>query len=370
MLIRDVKVKTIRIPLKVAKRFAGRTVSHRDYIIVIINTDEGVSGWSYCWGIPLIGDVIESYFKEHLVGQDPFSINFHWYNMYKAMAVWDRRGISSRAISVIDNALWDLLGKYSCLPIAKLLGGNRQQVPAYFSGGYYPVECKTETDYLEYLENEFGKYYDKGFRAFKMKVGAVDLDLDIKRVELARKTIGDHSDLMIDANNAWDANTAINIGKRLYEYNIKWLEEPVPIDDLPGCARVAEELSIPIAIGENHFTRWDFREIIDIKAAKILQGDPTLMGGITEWLNIAGVAATYGIALAPHWTHDFNIQVGAARPEVMVMEYFEAESDVFNFQLVLTNPVKAVDGFINLPQEPGHGLFLDQEAIKHYELKK
>ena len=175
-------------------------------------------------------------------------------------------------------------------------------------------------------------YYEKGFRAFKMKVGGASLDVDLKRAKIARKIIGDNSDLMIDANNAYDVYTAIKMGKEFEKIGMRWFEEPVAKDDLKNCAIVAERLNTPIAIGENHFTRWDFREIMENKAASIFQGDPTLMGGITEWLKIAGYAAIYGLSLAPHWTHDVNVQVGAARPEVLVLEYFEEESDVFNFQ--------------------------------------
>ncbi|HHV78555.1 MAG TPA: mandelate racemase/muconate lactonizing enzyme family protein [Firmicutes bacterium] len=369
MKISDVRVVTVRIPLKVPKRFATRTVSYRDYTIATVFTDEGLVGWGYCWGTLLVSIAIEELLREVLIGEDPFAINRLWNKMYKAMAVWDRRGISSRAIAAIDIALWDLLGRACGMPIYRLLGGFRDKVPAYYSGGYYPVNCSTDAELLGYLEKEFSTYVQKGFKAFKMKVGGVSLSLDLKRIELARKIIGDEADLMIDANNVWDPDTAIAIARQLEKYRIRWLEEPVAIDDLVGCARVAANVPMPVAIGENHFTRWDFREIVDRKAASILQGDPTLMGGITEWLNLAGVAATYGLILAPHWTHDLNVQVGAARPEVLYIEYFELESDVFNFQRLLKNPVKASDGFVRPPDGPGHGLELDEDAVKHYAYK-
>lgn len=368
MKITDVTAKTYRVPLKDPKRFATRTVSYRDYTIAHIYTDEGAVGWGYCWGTPLVEMAVNHHLRDCLLGESPVSIIKLWRKMYNAMAVWDRRGISSRAIGALDIALWDLLGKTANLPIYKLIGGYREKVPAYYSGGYYPVSCRTDNDLLNYLEKEFGTYYERGFRAFKMKIGGGSVELDLKRVELARKIIEEHSDLMIDANNAWDADTAIRMARKYEKFDIKWFEEPVPIDDLTGCARVAANVSMPVAIGENHFTKWDFREIIDKKAASILQGDPTLMGGITEWLNLAGVAATYGITLAPHWTHDVNIQIGAARPEVLYLEYFELEGDVFNFQRLLKNPVKSPDGFLYPPAGSGHGLELDEEALEHFKL--
>jgi D-arabinonate dehydratase len=141
------------------------------------------------------------------------------------------------------------------------------------------------------------------------------------------------------------------------------------MDDISGCAKVAAALDVPIAIGENHFTRWDFEQIIEKRAADVLQGDPTLMGGISEWLKVANAASLKNIPLAPHWTHDLNVQVAAGVKEVIFNEYFELESDVFNFQAVLQNPIKAKNGYIKPPEAPGHGLILDMEAVKHYQLK-
>lgn len=368
MKIVEVKTRQIRIPLVDPKRFAKRTIYFRDYTIVEIISDEGISGMGYCWGTPLVGLVIRKIYRNLLIGENHFDITRLWYKLYHETAVWGRRGINLRAISIIDVALWDLLGKTAGLPIHKLLGGYREKVPCYYSGGYYPLSCTTSSDLLEYLENEMGSAYAKGFRAFKMKVGAESSRLDIERVKLARKIIGDESELYIDANNAWDPDTAIKMGRKFEDYEMKWFEEPVAMDNLSGCAKVAANLNTPIAIGENHFTRWDFKEIIDSKAASIFQGDPTLMGGYTEWLNVAGTAATYGITLAPHWTHDLNIQVCSARPEVMIMEYFEAEDDVFNFQIVLKEPVKAVKGYLYPPNKLGHGLEIDEKVVKKYLL--
>ncbi len=368
MKITQVETTTLRIPLKVAKRFAGRTVSERYYTIAHIHTDEGVTGWGYCWGTPAVTYVIDNLLQDFLIGEDPRNIGRLWDRMYIGTAVWGRRGISLRSISVIDVALWDLLGKVCKMPIHKLLGGYRDKVKVYYSGGYYPEPYSEDRQFLDYLQEEMGKYRDKGFTAFKMKVGGAPVELDIKRVALARDTIGEKAELMIDANCAWDADTAIKMGKIFEQYNIRWLEEPVPIDDIRGAAKVAQALDTPVAIGEDHFTRWEFKQIIDEKAADILQGDPTLMGGISEWLKVAGIAATYNIPLAPHWTHDVNVQVAAGVKEVIANEYFDVEDDVFNFQAVLSNPVKAVGGYITPPDGPGHGLVLDTDAVTHYRI--
>lgn len=368
MRITRVETITLKIPLKVAKRFANRTVVERFYTIVHIYTDEGLTGWGYCWGTPAVTYVIDNLLKDYLLGEDPRNIARLWDKMYLGTAVWGRRGISIRSMSVIDIALWDLMGKICNMPIHKLLGGYRDKVKVYYSGGYYPQPYTEDSQLLDYLQKEMEKYYNKGFTAFKMKVGGASVELDIKRVELARKVIGEKAELMVDANCAWDADMAIKMGKIFEKYDIRWFEEPVPIDDISGAAKVARALDTPVAIGENHFTRWEFKQIIDEKAADILQGDPTLMGGISEWLKVAGVAATYNIPLAPHWTHDVNVQVAVGVKDVIIGEYFDVEDDVFNFQAVLSNPVKAVEGFITPPDGPGHGLILDLDAVERFKI--
>ena len=368
MKIKSITVSTARLPLKDPKRFANRTVSYRDYSIAHIHSDDGFVGWGYCWGTPIVSVVIRDYLKDCIIGEDPFDRERLWIKMLHEMSVWDRRGITSRAISVIDIALWDLIGKKLNTPIHKLIGGYREKVPVYYSGGYYPESCNTNEKLFEYIEKEMKDYYKKGFRAFKMKVGGASFEADLERAKIARKAIGEHSDLMIDANNAYDVYTAIKMGKEFEKIGMRWFEEPVAKDDLKNSAIVAENLNTPIAIGENHFTRWDFREIVDTRAASIFQGDPTLMGGFTEWLKVAGYAAIYGLSLAPHWTHDVNVQVGAARPEVLILEYFEEESAVFNFQKLLKNPVKAKDGYICPPEGAGHGLVLDEEVLEEYKI--
>ena len=367
MLINKVDVTTLEIPLNDPKRFGTRSAVLRHYIIVELTTDDGVKGWGYCWGTPAVAALLNQY-RELLIGEPVTGTIRIWNKLYHAMAVWDRRGITGRALGAVDVALWDIIGKIAGLPIYRLIGGYRDEVQAYLSGGYYPVSCTTESQLLCYLEQEFGGYRDKGFTAFKMKIGGMSQEFDLQRIALARQVIGKDSMLMVDANNAYDVPGAIRMAKRFEEYDVAWFEEPVAMDQLNNCAQVAAAVSMPVAIGENHFTRWDFKEIIDQKAASILQGDPTLMGGITEWLNLAGTAATYGVTLAPHWTHDVNVNVALARPEVKIVEYFEAETDVFTFQKVLKNPVKACRGMVCAPGAPGHGLELDEKAVAKFKI--
>ncbi len=365
--IKNVQVTTVEIPLEDPKRFGARCVSKRHYTIVEITTEGGITGWGYCWGSPAVSLLADSV-KDLLIGEPVTARERIWKTLYHNLAVWDRRGITCRVLGAVDIALWDAIGKYAGLPLYQLLGGYRDEVQAYLSGGYYPLSCVTEADLLRYMENDFGTYRDKGFRAFKMKIGGMSPAFDQQRVALAREVIGKDAMLMVDANNNYDVSGAIRMAESIEKYDIAWFEEPVPMDDLDNCAEVAKHISMPVAIGENHFTRWDFKEILEHKAASIFQGDPTLMGGITEWEKMAGLAATYGVTLAPHWTHDLNVHIALARPEVKIVEYFEEETDIFNVQKILVNPVKADKGMLRAAEGPGHGLILDRQAVEKYRI--
>lgn len=367
MKIRKVDVTTVEIPLVDPKRFGTRSASARYYTIVEIETESGIKGFGYCWGIPAVSMVVEMC-KQHLIGEMATATTKIWQKLYHSLAVMDRRGIACRALGAIDVALWDIIGKAANLPIYQLIGGYRDEVQAYFSGGYYPVSCKTEKELLQFMESDFGTYRDRGFTAFKMKIGGMGTKFDLERIKLAREVIGPDALLMVDANNVYDVKTAIRFAAQFEKYDIDWFEEPCAVDQLNNCAQIAANVSMPVAIGENHFTRWDFKEIIESRAASVLQGDPTLMGGITEWLNLAGVAAMYGITLAPHWTHDVNVHVALARPEVKIVEYFEADADVFNVQRIFANPVMARNGMVSAAKGSGHGLVLDTKAVAKYRV--
>jgi L-alanine-DL-glutamate epimerase-like enolase superfamily enzyme len=357
--------QNIRIPLNDPKTFSTKYVAFRDYTIVKIRTEDGVEGWSFVWGLPVVNNLIEM-IKDLVIGEPAYGTIRIWNKIFSAIDRWDRSGIAMRAMSAIDIALWDVIGKYAKQPVYRLMGGGREECPSYYSAGYYPDSCDSKDDLFRYLEKDMGKAVDMGFTAFKMKIGAASVDVDVERIGVVRGVIGPNALLMLDANCGYDPETIILMARKFEKYDITWVEEPVALDDLPNCAYVAQRISMPVAMGENHFTRWAFREIMEHKCCRFIQADPTVMGGFTEYLNVVGMAATYGMRLAPHCFHDINIQLALARPEIFILEYMDAASDVINVQKILENPVPAVKGMIRAPEGPGHGLILDEQALKKY----
>ncbi|MEX2555420.1 MAG: mandelate racemase/muconate lactonizing enzyme family protein, partial [Actinomycetota bacterium] len=364
MKITDVRSLVLSIPLREATAFATTVVSAREYVIVTIDTDEGIEGTGFAVGTRhpgeghLIGTAVQRSLKDLLVGETPFAVERLWERMYQHTLLVGRRGAVLRAISALDIALWDIAGKAAERPLYQLLGGHRDAVPCYASGGYY-----REGKGLDGLAAEMGRYLAAGFTSVKMKVGRLDAREDAERVRVARETIGPGVQLALDANNAWpDAPTAIRAVRMVEEYDPWWIEEPVMPDNVPASAAVAAALDLPVATGEHEATRWGFRDLLDRKAADIVQPDATVCGGVTEWIRIAHMAAGWDVPVAPHWFANLHVHLVAAVPNGLTVEFFVLEEDVFNFERVVRDPLRPAGGMLEVPQRPGHGIVLDGDG--------
>ena len=274
MQVTGLTAATLIIPLRTGTSIANRTMTERHYTLVRVATDGGVEGLGFCYCGNAAGWVVTSAVRDllarHVVGHDSHHTEGIWDAMYADALLLGRRGVVLRAMSAIDIALWDANAKAAQLPLYRYLGAARgETVPAYASGGYY-LPGKSEQD----LAAECAGYVDAGYTAVKIKVGRVDARADAARIAAARAAVGDEVELFADANNAWpDAASAIRAIRRWDEYDLGWVEEPNPPDELAAHAAVAAAVEPPIATGEIHQTRWDFQHILDLGAAAILQPD-------------------------------------------------------------------------------------------------
>lgn len=366
MIIQSVEAKNISIPLKRPVKNSAFSFSASQYTIVTVTTDTGVQGWGFAFGMPLAKNMV-AMLTPLLVGEE-INIRRLWKRMFDSRPVrFDRGGIAMRALSAIDIALWDIQGKAANTPIHKLLGGYRDSARVYYSGGHYPAAGGGLDAMLDYLERDVRTAVERGFGAYKMKIGGAAQAEDIRRVAHCRKLLGDDKELMLDAFCAYRPHEIIPMARRLAQYDIGWLEEPVTLDDTPGCALVAKNVPMPVAIGEAHFTMAQFRDIIDLDAARILMPDICYVGGFTGFADLAAVAEYKGLRVSPHWCHDVSVQVALAYPQVEMLEYMDGGSALFLLQKVLRNPVLAKDGRVTAPEDPGHGLVLDKDAVKRFE---
>ena len=368
--ISSIAVCVVRVSLDRVTSFATRTVRAREYCLVKVRSSEGAEGIGFCYagtaGGKLVHIAVQELLAPVLLGQESTRIEGLWDEMYREVLLQGRCGSVMRAISIVDTALWDLNARTAKLPLYRYMGcWSTEKVPCYASGGYY-LEGKTPKK----LGDEVASYVKKGFRAVKIKVGRLSPNEEEERVRAAREAIGPDIHLMMDINNAWsDLPTALLYCRRFEKYNPYWVEEPFSPDDIDNHAKLALATSIPVATGEIEYGRWRFRELLDKRAAEILQADAAVCGGITEWRRIAQTAASYEVTICPHWFHDLHVHLVASAPNARYVEFFP-DDQVLNFRKLINKQLQVKNGDLLLPQTPGLGFEFDERAVAKYALNR
>jgi len=368
--ITQVTTQWLRIPLPRPVGFSVKTLTYREHLLVRVISDQGVEGVGFCLQ-DTSGKACKANLDEILVpmilGQDPRDIARHWERMYWQTVRAGRRGSMLHAISAVDIALWDHQAKLAGMPLYKLLGAYREEVPCYASGGYYYDGLEVFTK----LEQEIRGYMDMGYKAVKMKIGRLDVPTEVKRVKLVREIIGPDVNLMIDANQAYlDVNECVRLCREVEPYNITYFEEPLPVDMVEAHVRLRKQTRIALATGEVAATRWEFQDLIRSGAIDFIQPDATMCGGVSEWTKIAALAGAQGVSVAPHYHWDLHVHLGAATREVFILEKFNG-TNVKNFDLIMKNPRQVTKrGTLVPPEGPGLGIEYDEEAIKKFCLQE
>ncbi|MGD9048807.1 MAG: mandelate racemase/muconate lactonizing enzyme family protein [Anaerolineae bacterium] len=367
MKITDLEAITVHIPLSKPVWVGKRELSYRDHALVRIQTDEGVAGWGHTFGYGsarIISQTVDEILKPFLLGQDPLDNERLWEAMYYGTQQFGRKGLVVRAISAVDIALWDVKGQVAGLPLHKLLGGHRDKVEVYVSGGYY-----RRGEGLPELQREMETWAERGFRGVKMRVGMLSIQEDMERVRIARRALGEEAYLMLDAEYLWeDANQAITAIKHFEEFNPYWIEGPVPLNKLQTHARIRQAVSTPIATGGQEYTRWGFYEWIREEAIDIIQADAIVVGGITEWLKVAHIADISELRVSPHANWNLHSHLVAATPNALFVEYFDPAAEIKVFDKIISDPVQPVGGYISPPNKPGYGITFDEARIAEYRV--
>jgi L-alanine-DL-glutamate epimerase-like enolase superfamily enzyme len=359
MKIREIENMLVRVPLGRPVSTSTQTFTTREFNVVRLTTEQGITGVGYARGGELVRAAVEHELRPLVVGRDALATETLWDDVWRRTGLVGRRGAVLRALSALDIALWDIKAKAAGLPLYQLLGGAVPSVPAYVSGGYYR-DGETEQE----LAREMAGYVERGFRAVKMRVGRLPLRQDVRRVAAVRAAIGEETELMVDANQAYRSSAvAIAAGRAFADEGVSWLEEPLGLEHLAATAEVAAALDLPIAGGEVESTRWAFRDIIEQKVYDILQPDVTVVGGISEWLKVAALASTWSLALAPHYFFEVHAHLVAATPAAVCVEYFYPDSDIITFDPLLAEPLTPTNGVLRLNERPGIGLELDDTML-------
>lgn len=382
MRIVDVQAYYLTAKLDAPFAWSLRRTDSRTAVVVKVTTDEGIVGWGEAGssGTPAIGMVIVSQFRPRLIGRDPFDIEVIWEDLYALTRDAGQKGTAIDAISGIDIALWDIIGKSVGKPLHKLLGGAfRSRIAAYATGLYYGTDDPGTL--LRARVTEANLYREQGYRAVKMKIGGLEIEDDLAQVQAVRETIGPEIALMVDANHAYNAYSAIRIGRRLEEYDVVWIEEPVVPEDVDGYLRVQSALTLAIAGGECEYTRFGFLPLITRRAVDIVQPDLGRVGGVTEAKKVAALASAAQLGCIPHvW--GTGIIVAAALHLLAALPSCPAvrnprpiwQEPILEFDRtpnplrgrVAPDPPLGTDGTVEVPTAPGLGIEVDEAALDFF----
>ncbi|MBI4288630.1 MAG: mandelate racemase/muconate lactonizing enzyme family protein [Chloroflexi bacterium] len=360
MQIGKVSTRIVSIPLKwgfsTPGGFQAKSVS---YVLVQACSLEGHRGIGYA--LALNGsriNVIKAMIDELtplVVGEDPFCTEKIWQKLRRYTTFLGHEGLVVDAISAIDIAIWDLLGKITGQPLCKLLGGDKPGVPIYASDALWPdvpvdQVCRQAQDFVA-----------KGFKSIKLHIGHdPGLKKDVERVKAVREAIGEGINLMVDAVQSWKPWQAIRIGRMLEEHNIYWMEDPVSATDLEGSAQVSGALDMAIAAGEWVYSPRGLMRLIQSKAVDIVLVDIQRAGGITGYRKIATIAEAFEAPIAPHVFPEIGCHLVSAFRNSLIVEYMTWAFPLFK------EPPQVKDGLMLVPQKPGLGMELDEKAVERY----
>jgi L-alanine-DL-glutamate epimerase-like enolase superfamily enzyme len=353
--IAGVETGVYRIPLSVPLSDSTHGIIPTFELLVLrVRCDEGVEGIGYAYtirGMRAVNALVEDLLVDVLLGEDPFHTEDIWEKMWWATHFVGRAGVATLAMAACDIALWDAKGKATGRSLAELLGGSRKSVMAYAGG----VDLQFP---LQALVDQVIGNVEEGFRAIKIKVGRPNPEEDMERVRAVRKAVGDQITLMVDANMAWSLDRAIRMARAMEPYDIFWLEEPTIPDDVPGHVRIARSTSIPIAAGENLYSKHEFLRYMESGAVAFPEPDVVRVGGITEWIKIAALAAAHNLPVTSHGVDELHVHLLAAVPNASYLERHAFRVDGY-----LREPFALSEGCVEVPDRPGHGVLFDWEKL-------
>ncbi len=362
MKITDIKAIPLSIPLKETPPFSVGSKRETNHVLVKVFTDEDITGYGEVLPVtPIISTIstlIEEGLKPRLLGEYPMHVERLWHLMYFHSYGYGTKGISTQAISTVENALWDIIGKYRNIPVYEMIGGLcRDKIKAYASMGLYQKPKDVAIQALRCAE--------QGYTAIKLHQRG---DIAIESVKAVRQAVGPDIVLMVDPHSAWSPRQAVEKAKELEQYGVLWLEEPVwPVDDYDGLAYVKDRSNILISAGESEYTHYGFREMIAKRAVDIVQPDAIMQGGIMECRKIFALAEAWNLQIA---THSYCSGPGVAAAihlslSNMRSEYVEIRA-LPPEESFIQPSLRPQKGYVTVPDKPGLGVEIDEDVVKRY----
>jgi L-alanine-DL-glutamate epimerase-like enolase superfamily enzyme len=355
MKITDARVTLLEMPYVEQPAWMAGYTRPRNVLVLEVETASGHVGLGYQLylreGFRTTRACLEEIAIPRILGRDASEVEAIWRELYMGNVADGRGGAQVLAQSAVDVALWDIVGQAAGLPLHRLWGHYRAEVPVYGSGVWRGLGG-------EGMAAKARRFVEQGYHAVKMQVGHIGSDdEDVANTAMVREAVGPGVDIMVDVNMAWTADQAILMGRRLEEHGIYWLEEPVVPDDFAGYRRIAAALDTRVVGGESHFTRYDLRPFFEQPCCPILQPD-VIRGGLTELRKIAAIADTWGLQIAPHLYPELMIHLMASIPNGLIIEDMGLLDDLW------AEWPRPVNGVMTAPETPGHGLKIKPEIMR------
>ena len=386
MRITSVKSHVLRYELPEELGYSQQYYTHRTAHLVEITTDDGLTGWGECFGPGNIAiankGIVEGVIAPMILGADPMDRDVLWHKVYNLTRDHGQKGMPLQALSGVDIALWDLVGKALNQPIHMLLGGaHRKSVPVYGYG--MMLKRQSIDDHVARFKDEAAEIIEKGFTAAKMKVG-LGPDHDIRLCAAVAEGVGD-ARFMVDANHCYTTSDAFYVGRALEEMGAYWFEEPVAPEDLEGYRELRAGLRVNISGGEAEFSRWGWRQILENRGLDIAQPEVCALGGISEYQRVLALAHAHHTPVVNHvWGSAIavaaNLQLLAAMPPLPgglnpwepLLEFDTTHNDfrdrLLKEPLDIQAQVQKNEGRVSIPTGPGLGVEPDLAFIAAFEV--
>lgn len=330
--------------------------------VIELHTDEGLTGISRCPASS--GQIIQERLMPLLVDRDPINTESLWQSMYRSVSNSDTDRGTVTAIGALDIALWDLKGKILGVPLHRLLGGHRDEIPAYADGAMFRRGPQGMAEWAK-------RFFDEGFRAVKYHVMQEGPEEVVETVRQIRVAVGSEINIMVDVHKAWQPHEAVKIARNLEEYDVYWLEEPIVWDDMVwGMGYLAANTRITVAAGESEVNIYRCRDLLQRGGIKVLQTDILSSGGYTAWLKMAALAEAFHATISPHGASypELAAPLLAALPNGLIVSAFPAGQVPEIWSRLYQEPIKLVNGTIHLGEGPGLGVAFDQEFLSRYKI--
>ena len=355
-----IEITQVDLTPKVRRTDAIQSFVTQETLLLTLVCSDGIEATGYAYTIGTGGSSVLALLHDHLaprlLGRNPLLVEAIWKDLFFHTHATAVGAITNLALACVDTALWDWRARCQGLPLWQLLGGAQARVPVYTTeGGWLHLSAP------ELVEQTL-QARAQGFKGAKIKIGRPRLAEDVARLAAVRAAVGPDFDIMTDANQGFHRPEAVRRAAAFAPFDLAWLEEPLPAEDVSGHRQLREHTTIPVAVGESIYHLGQFREYLEQGACSIVQPDVARIGGITPWIKVAHLAEAFDVPVCPHFLMELHVSLCAAVPNAAWVEYIPQLDDITRSR------IRVEGGYAYPPDTPGLGIEWDWDAIDHRQI--